>query len=79
MYGIAICAEANTAAREAVHVLERGISARLPSPPNIRGGLANIDVTRAIATVTVATMDARSTDEAIQARSDCFHGVAGFN
>ena len=79
MRGVTVCAEANFAARKAVHELQHRVSARLPSPPDAQRSLANIDVTRAIATVPIATVDARSTDEAIQAGSDCFHGVTGFN
>ena len=77
--GVTVGTEANFAACKSVHELKHRISARLPSPPDAQRSLANIDVTRTIATVTVAPMDARSTDEAIQAGSDRFHGVTGFN
>jgi hypothetical protein len=79
MRGVAVCSEADASAREAVHVLQHRVSARFPSPPDTERSLANIDVTRAIASVTVAPMDARSTDEAIQALFDGFHGIHRFD
>ena len=77
--GVTVGSEADFAARKSVHELKHRISARLPSPPDAQRSLANIDVTRTIATVTVAPMDARSTDEAIQAGSDCFHRIHRFD
>ena len=79
MGGVTVCAETDFATREAVHVLECGIIARFPRPPNAQGGLARVDVATPPAAVTVAAMDARSTDEAIQACLDGFHGVTGFD
>ena len=79
MGGVTVCAEANTAAGETVHELKCGIVSGFPCPPNTQGCLANIDVTRAIGSVSIATVDARSTDEAIQALFDCFHRIHRFD
>ena len=79
VHRITVGTEANTAACKSVHELKCGIFARFPSSPDTERSLANIDVTRAIAAVTVATVDARSTDEAIQALFDGGHRVTGFN
>ena len=79
MRGIAVGTETNTAARKSVHELQHRVSARFPCSPDSKGRLANIDVTRTIATGSIATVDAGTTDQTIQAGSDCFHGVAGFD
>ena len=79
MRGVAVGSEADFAACESVHKLKGGIVARFPSPPNAQGCLANIDVTRAIASGSIATVDAVSTDEAIQALFDGFHRIHGFD
>ena len=79
VHRITVCAETHLAAREAVHVLKGGIIARLPCSPDTERSLANVDIAGTIASVSIAAMDAVSTDEAIQARFDRFHGVTGFN
>ena len=82
MRGIAIGSETNFAASEAVHELEGGIIARFPRIPDLKRRLPLIDVTRAVNAVTpvylMTTVDAVAADEAVQARSDCFHRIHGF-
>jgi hypothetical protein len=66
MRGVAVCAEADFAAREDVHELQHRVSARFPCLPNAKGSLSFVDVTRpfnAEATVFfVATMSAVAAD-----------------
>ena len=78
MRGVAVGAEADTAACETVHVLERGVSARFPSPVNPKGSLARVDVTRAIGSGSVATMPTVAADKAVKAGFNRGHGVFRF-
>jgi hypothetical protein len=72
VHGVAISSEADFATHETLETTQGLIVARLPSPPNAKGSLASIYVATPIATVTVAAMDAVSTDKPIQAGLDCF-------
>ena len=71
---IAIGSEADLPARENVHVLESGISARTPCPVNPLGSLANIDVATAPATVPIAPVHTVAADEAVKTCPDRFRG-----
>jgi hypothetical protein len=77
--GITVRTETDFAARENVHPLERGISARFPRPPDAQWGLSGVDVATAPATVTVAAMDAVAADKPIESLLNRFHGVNGFD
>ena len=76
--GIAVCAEADFAARKAVHELQHRISARFPCPPDAQWGLASVDVTRTIGSGSIATVDAVAANQTIQALFDGFHRIHGF-
>jgi len=58
MGGVTVCAEADFAAREDVHKLERGIFTRTPRTPNAKGSLPDVDVARTPASGSVAPVDA---------------------
>jgi hypothetical protein len=79
MRGVTIGSESDFAAGENVHELEGRVSARFPCSPDAKGSLASVDVARTGASGSIATVDARSTDETIKALFDCFHGINGFD
>ena len=80
--GITIRSEANLSARETVHVLECGISARFPSLPNAKRGLSFINVTRPFHTVFsvffVATVSAITADNAVKSGANRGNRVFSF-
>ena len=56
--GIAICAEANLATGEQFKGAQGSVVTRTPRTPDAKGSLADVDVTRARASGSVASMDA---------------------
>lgn len=79
MDGVAVCAETDFPSGESLETTQGRIIAGFPCPVNPLWCLANIDVAGTIASVTVAPVDARSTDEAIKARFNRFGGGNSFN
>ena len=79
---IAVCAEAHFATGETLETTQGGIVTGLPRIPNLQRGLPLIHVTRAVNPVPpvyfVATMSAVSTDNAVKAGFDGFHGIFRF-
>ncbi len=77
--GITVGTETDFATRESFKGTQGRVSARLPSPPDAQGGLANIDVAGTIGPVTVATVDAIAANKPIKARADRFGRGNGFD
>jgi len=79
MSRITVCAESDFPSGESFKGTQGRVSARLPSPPDAQGGLANIDVAGTIGPVTVATVDTVTANQTIKARADCFGRGNRFN
>lgn len=82
VHSITVCAETDFATSETLEGSERRIVSGLPRIINLQRSLPLIHVTSALNAMTpvffVATVAAVSADQAIQAGSDCGHGVFGF-
>jgi hypothetical protein len=80
--GVAVRAEADFAAREAIHELKGGVSARFPRFPNAKRCLSFVDVAcpfNAVFSVDfVATMPAVSANDAVKSGSDSGNGILRF-
>ena len=82
MSGIAVCAETDFPTGETLEGSERRIFSGFPRIPDLKRSLPLIDVTSALNPVTpvnfMTTVATISTDEAIQAGSDCGHRIFRF-
>ena len=80
---VTVCAEANTSASETFKGTEGRIVAGFPRIPYLKRRLPLVHVTRAVNPVPpvnfMTTVSAVSTDQTIQAGSDRFHRILGFN